>query len=34
VIALCPNCHAKMHESDIESDVEKLKRKAMEISRV
>jgi len=34
VIALCPNCHAKIHELDIESDVEKLKRKAMENSRV
>jgi len=34
VIALCPNCHAKIHELDIESDVEKLKRKAMENSKV
>jgi 5-methylcytosine-specific restriction protein A len=34
VIALCPNCHAKIHELDIESDVERLKRKAMENSRV
>ena len=34
VIALCPNCHRKMHELYIESDVEKLKRKAMENSKV
>jgi predicted HNH restriction endonuclease len=34
VIALCPNCHTKMHILDIESDVEKLKRRAVENSTV
>jgi len=28
VVALCPNCHKKMHILNIESDIEKLKRKA------
>lgn len=32
VVALCPNCHTKMHVLNVESDVEKLKRKAVEKS--
>lgn len=29
-VALCPNCHKKMHILDLADDVEKLKRKALE----
>ncbi|WP_226897248.1 HNH endonuclease [Priestia megaterium] len=34
VIALCPNCHRKMHIVDQEEDVTKLKRRAIELALV
>ena len=30
VVALCPNCHRKMHHLELKDDVEKIKRKAIE----
>ncbi|QTL52050.1 HNH endonuclease [Priestia aryabhattai] len=34
VIALCPNCHRKMHIVDQEEDVTKLKRRAIELALI